>query len=96
MNFVMYPVLKGDSLRYNAGMMFTTMDQDNDRYPGRKGNCAAMLKGGWWYNKCTDSNLNGMDLRGRTNRKSGITWETWRGIGYSLKSVVMKVTERKR
>ena len=39
------------------GMMFTTRDQDNDR---SNGNCAFdHHRGGWWYNSCTRTNLNG-------------------------------------
>ncbi|XP_033628083.1 fibrinogen-like protein 1 isoform X2 [Asterias rubens] len=47
------------------GQPFTTYDQDNDAEPDL--NCADELKGGWWFNRCTDtgsgvgrhSNLNG-------------------------------------
>ncbi|XP_071790575.1 uncharacterized protein [Asterias amurensis] len=47
------------------GQPFTTHDQDNDAEPDL--NCADELKGGWWFNRCTEtgvgvgrrSNLNG-------------------------------------
>ncbi|XP_071794434.1 fibrinogen-like protein 1 isoform X2 [Asterias amurensis] len=47
------------------GQPFTTPDQDNDAEPDL--NCADELKGGWWFNRCTEtgwgvgrhSNLNG-------------------------------------
>ncbi|XP_071790776.1 fibrinogen-like protein 1 [Asterias amurensis] len=47
------------------GQPFTTNDQDNDAEPDL--NCADELKGGWWFNRCTEtgwgvgrhSNLNG-------------------------------------
>jgi len=42
---------EGDGGKYNHnGMMFTTIDQDNDNHGGR--NCAARRGGGWWYNSC--------------------------------------------
>ncbi|XP_071789768.1 ficolin-3-like [Asterias amurensis] len=48
----------GDSLEYHNGMMFTTKDKDNDLWDSVQ--CAATYKGGWWYNHCYDTNLNGM------------------------------------
>ena len=38
-----------------SGMKFSTPDNDNDR---SSGNCAAKWKSGWWYNNCTDININ--------------------------------------
>ena len=37
------------------GMKFSTPDNDND---AASGNCAAQQKTGWWYNNCTDININ--------------------------------------
>jgi hypothetical protein len=49
----------GDSMAYNNGMQFTTIDVDNDLYSG--GNCVADGKyGGWWFNACSEANLNGV------------------------------------
>ena len=40
------------------GMMFSTRDRDNDRYPGV--HCASeVYRGGWWYRGCANINLNG-------------------------------------
>ena len=40
-------------------MKFTTKDQDNDML-GDGWNCATYTgKGGWWYNRCFQCNLNG-------------------------------------
>ena len=37
------------------GMKFSTPDNDND---ASSGNCAIQWKSGWWYNNCTDININ--------------------------------------
>ncbi|XP_071790542.1 microfibril-associated glycoprotein 4-like [Asterias amurensis] len=49
----------GDCLSYPSGeppsngQPFTTHDQDNDAEPDL--NCADELKGGWWFNRCTET-----------------------------------------
>ncbi|XP_060667055.1 fibrinogen-like protein 1 [Drosophila nasuta] len=48
--------IKNDSMRENENMKFTTFDHDNDKYDN--GNCAVWYKSGWWYNYCSDCNLN--------------------------------------
>ena len=55
------------------GMKFTTMDQDNDE--GSGGNCATH-HGGWWYNNCGVSKLNGQNFDdGKADSSwSGILW----------------------
>lgn len=52
-----------------------------------------LFPGGYWYNCCTDSNLNGVYYRYGEHTKSsdGITWYGWHGSNYSLKKVEMKV-----
>ena len=46
-------------MEYHNNMTFTTIDVDNDFRDGE--NRAADYKlGGWWYNNCADSNINGM------------------------------------
>ncbi|XP_071789678.1 fibrinogen-like protein 1 [Asterias amurensis] len=64
------------------GQPFTTHDQDNDAEPNL--NCADELKGGWWFNRCTEtgfgagphSNLNGEYSQIPPNDKfgRGIVW----------------------
>ncbi|XP_049610486.1 angiopoietin-related protein 7 [Syngnathus scovelli] len=80
----------GDSLRYHNNTNFSTLNKDNDKCVD---NCASLRKGGYWYNCCTDSNLNGVFYRYGEHTKStdGITWYGWHGPNYSLKKVEMKV-----
>ena len=37
------------------GTKFSTPDNDNDKHHG---NCAALLKSGWWYNNCSNIDIN--------------------------------------
>lgn len=69
------------------GMPFTTYDRDNDNWD--VDNCALYIKGGWWYNHCQNTCLNGM--YGDNRFGQGVNWEGWRNLSYSLKSSVMKV-----
>ncbi|ELU10133.1 hypothetical protein CAPTEDRAFT_93093 [Capitella teleta] len=80
----------GDTMTtVHNGMMFSTIDQDNDITPG---NCAALYKGGWWYAKCHAANPNGLYLNGaHTTYADGINWKTWRGYRYSLPFFEMKI-----
>ncbi|MCL4125629.1 UNVERIFIED_CONTAM: hypothetical protein GTU68_014665 [Idotea baltica] len=47
----------GNSLSYHNNESFSTKDADNDSDDYQ--NCAETRQGAWWYNGCTDSNLNG-------------------------------------
>ena len=40
---------------YHNGQQFSTYDNDQDS----GGNCAYSHQGGWWYNTCYRTNLNG-------------------------------------
>ena len=42
--------MSGDSLKYHAGMKFSTKDVDNDLW--KEDSCAVNHKGGWWYKGC--------------------------------------------
>ena len=46
-----------DMLSAENNAMFSTRDKDQDR--DRSIHCAENHKGGWWYNQCRHSNLNG-------------------------------------
>ena len=82
---------KGDALRWHTGMMFSTLDQDNDRHGSKK--CARVCPGGWWYNMCIASNLNGLYLDGGVTKlpAMGIDWYYWKKHYYSLKFTEMKI-----
>ncbi|XP_017743479.1 PREDICTED: angiopoietin-related protein 7 isoform X2 [Rhinopithecus bieti] len=79
-----------DALQYHNNTAFSTKDKDNDNCLDK---CAQLRKGGYWYNCCTDSNLNGVYYRlGEHNKHlDGITWYGWHGSTYSLKRVEMKI-----
>ena len=47
-----------DRLANHDGRQFSTLDKDNDFSKDK--NCAKINKGGWWYNACQTSNLNGL------------------------------------
>ena len=73
-------------------MAFTTKDSDNDK---SSRNCALSYKGGWWYNSCHQSNLNGLYHHGsHKSLADGINWRSWKGYNYSLKSTSMKIRPR--
>ncbi|RXN12609.1 angiopoietin-related 7-like protein [Labeo rohita] len=80
----------GDSLRYHNNTNFSTKNKDNDKCVD---NCAELRHGGYWYNCCTDSNLNGVFYRHglHTKNTDGISWYGWHGPNYSLKRVEMKI-----
>ncbi|XP_068696934.1 uncharacterized protein [Montipora foliosa] len=81
-----YSGTAGDSLAWHNYMAFSTKDRDNDRYFF---NCAVTYTGGWWYNNCHHSNLNGRYVGEKRDRK-GTLWVQFRDI-LSLKFTEMKL-----
>ncbi|XP_050335083.1 fibrinogen C domain-containing protein 1-like isoform X1 [Bactrocera neohumeralis] len=80
---------KGDASDYfknHEGSKFSTYDRDNDRKDDD--NCAKKWRGGWWYNCCYWSNLNGDYAK-----KNGGEGVVWIGISRdeSLKFVQMMI-----
>ena len=82
-----YNGTSGDSLSYHSNIMFSTKDRDNDQW--ETGSCAKDLTGGWWFNNCHNSNLNGQFL-GNTKAYGGVGWARFKH-NLSLKFVEMKL-----
>lgn len=80
----------GDSMSEHNNQRFSTYDQDQDSHDD---NCASLYKGGWWYNRCYESNLNGQYYHGvvSNNIRDGVVWKTWLGTFYSLKATVIAI-----
>ena len=97
MNVSGYSGDAGDELPYHSGQMFTTYDQDHDKWNGS--NCAVTFRGGWWFNQCRWVNLNGEYLTGGVSNAKGITWNNAKPGGpvyYSFKLVEMKLKFNKK
>ncbi|XP_052677505.1 ryncolin-2-like [Crassostrea angulata] len=82
-----------DSFSYHNGMAFSTADNDNDRYSK---NCAQMYGGGWWYNSCHQSNLNGKYYQKQAPTALSISWLYWKDTSEwnSLKSSKMIIKSK--
>ncbi|XP_062444932.1 angiopoietin-4 [Rhea pennata] len=72
------------------GASFSTRDADHDNCLCK---CAQMLSGGWWFDACGLSNLNGVYYPARHNirKLNGIRWHYFQGPSYSLKGTRMLI-----
>ncbi|KFP03999.1 Angiopoietin-4, partial [Calypte anna] len=72
------------------GTRFSTRDADNDNCLCK---CAQMLSGGWWFDACGLSNLNGIYYPARHNirKLNGIRWHRLQGPSYSLQGTRMLI-----
>uniref|UniRef100_A0A182YSC9 Fibrinogen C-terminal domain-containing protein n=1 Tax=Anopheles stephensi TaxID=30069 RepID=A0A182YSC9_ANOST len=94
-----YPITKldgysgsaGDSYGSVVGVLFSAYDLDLDN---SESNCAVSNRGAWWYTDCGQSNLNGLYLKGLSGGTTGMFWETFRGVNYSLKKSRMMVKRK--
>ena len=95
-----YSGTAGDSILYDRGsgrdslnsVAFTTPDRDNDLVVGY--NCAQSYKGGWWFNACTNSQLNGIYHHDTTKEGEHVFWYTFTGFNCSLKFVEIGLKAR--
>ncbi|XP_048849663.1 angiopoietin-2b [Brienomyrus brachyistius] len=73
-----------------SGTPFSTKDRDNDRCSCK---CAQMASGGWWFDACGPSNLNGVYYGGKSNvlRFNGIKWYYWKGLHLMARATAMMV-----
>uniref|UniRef100_A0AAY4EPC3 Fibrinogen C-terminal domain-containing protein n=1 Tax=Denticeps clupeoides TaxID=299321 RepID=A0AAY4EPC3_9TELE len=72
------------------GADFSTKDVDNDNCMCK---CSLMLTGGWWFDACGPSNLNGMYYaKGQhVGKLNGIKWHYFKGPSYSLRGTAMMI-----
>ncbi|XP_006860792.1 PREDICTED: angiopoietin-4 [Chrysochloris asiatica] len=72
------------------GTNFSTADADNDNCHCK---CAQMLSGGWWFDACGLSNLNGnyYSLHQHMRKLNGIRWHYFKGPSYSLRATRMMI-----
>ncbi|XP_031441567.1 angiopoietin-1 isoform X1 [Clupea harengus] len=72
------------------GADFSTKDVDNDNCMCK---CALMLTGGWWFDACGPSNLNGMyySQGQHVGKLNGIKWHYFKGPSYSLRATTMMI-----
>ncbi|XP_077294861.1 uncharacterized protein LOC143917250 [Arctopsyche grandis] len=68
-----------DSFTYHNGAKFSTYDKTNDKAPACCP-CSNSYGGGWWFDSCFESNLNGVyyDVPTKDDFR-GIIWEHWAG-----------------
>ncbi|XP_062596060.1 ficolin-1-like [Saccostrea cucullata] len=83
-----YSGTAGDSLIYrHNGMKLTTRDKDNDHWSG--GNCAVSNHGAWWYNRCHESNLNGLYAKSAVTASIFPIWYDWKRYEALRKTLLM-------
>ncbi|XP_062996846.1 angiopoietin-2-like [Elgaria multicarinata webbii] len=73
-----------------SGTDFSTKDIDNDRCACK---CAQMAGGGWWFDACGPSNLNGIYYPPSPAmiRYNGMKWHYWKGPSHTLKATTMMI-----
>lgn len=82
-----------DVMGNGTGIRFSTKDRNHDNH--RSANCLRNYTGGWWFNACGETNLNGRYLwlrtRGRSVRRKGIHLRSSTGSSYTLKMTKMTI-----
>lgn len=81
-----------DAMTNATGTKFSTKDTNSDQ---RNSVCTRSYTGGWWFNNCGETNLNGrylwMRAKGRSMRKRGVHWRPDTGPSLYLKMTKMTV-----
>ncbi|KAM7383992.1 hypothetical protein PAMA_011373 [Pampus argenteus] len=74
----------------HTGTQFSTKDRDNDRCTCK---CAQLASGGWWFEACGPSNLNGIYYPSSSNviHYNGIKWYYWKGTNLMATMTTMMV-----
>ncbi|CAN9503816.1 unnamed protein product [Ophioblennius macclurei] len=74
----------------HSGSQFSTKDRDNDRCTCK---CAQLASGGWWFDACGPSNLNGIYYPASSSavRYNGIKWYYWKGPNLMATMTTMMV-----
>ncbi|XP_033724946.1 angiopoietin-related protein 7-like [Pecten maximus] len=62
-----------NSMAPHNGMSFSTFDRDNDESGVHQ--CATLCKGGWWYNSCYGTNLNGAEYKNDADNVKQLVWK---------------------
>lgn len=75
-----------DSLSVHNGLLFSTIDQDND--PDNSKHCSKTNGGGWWYKFCGMAFLNGYYV---PSPEVGMSWIKWKNSIHRLKQTTMKI-----
>lgn len=69
-------------------MMFSTKGHDNDKHGD---SCAQIYHGGWWYNACHTSNLNGLYAPSALNDPKDNCWRYFGAKYEALKTTQMMI-----
>ncbi|KAA8586109.1 hypothetical protein FQN60_007678 [Etheostoma spectabile] len=74
----------------HTGTQFSTKDRDNDSCTCK---CAQLASGGWWFEACGPSNLNGIYYPSSSSvvRYNGIKWYYWKGPNLMATTTTMMV-----
>ena len=84
-----YSGTAGGSLSIHDGMMFSTIDSENDAHLSI--NCAALVHGAWWYNACVGSSLNSLYITQNSTSRESIRWNTWASAYLHFTKTEMKI-----
>ncbi|KAJ0065513.1 hypothetical protein NL108_012792 [Boleophthalmus pectinirostris] len=80
-----------DALANVTAVRFSTKDMATDNHR----NCPRHSTGGWWFDSCGETNLNGRYLwlrsKGRSVRRKGIHWKPSMGQSLSLKTTKISI-----